>query len=164
MNFCLDVAQGRLKEAPNGNRTMFSAKRKKIEYFLPRLLLSYHTIPLARRLESPSAFMGRQIRVPLTIFYSTNEKARYKKNKESNPERTELIMRKGHNAAIINREKGNSILAHADQIRTQGEHEEQAEEEISMIPSINNLSDQTLQNEIIHNQVGQNEFENLDED
>ena len=32
---------------------------------------------------------------------------------------------KGHNTAIINREKGNSVLAHADQIRPQGEYEEQ---------------------------------------
>ena len=38
------------------------------------------------------------------------------KIKESNPERTEFIMQKGHNTAIINREKRN-ILTHADQIR-----------------------------------------------
>ena len=38
-----------------------------------------------------------------------------------------------------------------------------------MIPSINNLSEQPLQNEsskdkIMHDQVGQNQFENLEED
>ena len=60
----------------------------------------------------------------------------YKNNKESNPERAEFIMQKDHNPAIINREKGNSILAHADQIRPQGEYEEQNEEEISTIPSV----------------------------
>ena len=65
------------------------------------------------------------------MSYFTNEKVWYKKNKESNPERIEFIMQKGHNTAIINREKGNSILAHADQIRPQGEYEEQNEEEIS---------------------------------
>ena len=69
--------------------------------------------------------MGRQIRALLTMLYSTNEKMWYKKNKESNPEWAEFIMQKGHNTAIINREKGNSILAHADQIRPQGEYEEQ---------------------------------------
>ena len=53
---------------------------------------------------SPSALMGRQIRAPLTMSYSTNEKVWYKKNKESNPERAEFIMQTGHNTAIINRE------------------------------------------------------------
>ena len=77
-----------------------------MDVFLPRLLLSYPTIPYARRLESPSALMGRQIRALLTMSYSTNEKVWYKKNKESNPERAEFIMQKGHNTAIINREKG----------------------------------------------------------
>ena len=78
-------------------------------------------------------------------------------------------MQKGHNIAIINREKGNNILAHADQIRPLGEYEEQNEEEISTIPSINDLLEQPLLNEtsedeILHDQVGQNKFENLDED
>ena len=62
--------------------------------FLPKLLLSYHTIPHA----------GRQIRAPLIMSYSTNEKMWYKKNKESNPERAEF-MQKGHNTAIINKKK-----------------------------------------------------------
>ena len=68
------------------------------------------------------------------MSYSTNEKVWYKKNKESHPERAELIMQKDHNTAIINREKGNSILTHADLKRLQGEYEEQNEEEISTIP------------------------------
>ena len=83
--------------------------------------------------------MRRQIRAPLTMSYSTNEKMWHKNNKESNPESAVYIMQKGHNTTIINREKGNSIFVHVDQIRPQGEYEEQNEEEISMIPSINDL-------------------------
>ena len=94
-----------------------SQQRVKIEVFLPRLLLSYRTIPHAERLESPEALMGRQIIVPLMMLYSTDEKMWYQKNKESNSERAEFIMGKGYNTAIINREKRNCILAHADQIR-----------------------------------------------
>ena len=63
--------------------------------------------------------MGRQIRALLTMLYSTNVKAWYKKNTESNPERAEFIMQKGLNTTIVNREKRNSISAHADQIRPQ---------------------------------------------
>ena len=81
--------------------------------------------------------MGRQIRASLTM-YSTNEKVRYKKNKESNPERAEFIIQKGHNTAIINREK----LAHANQIKPQGEYEEESKEEISKIPFVNDLLEQ----------------------
>ena len=77
--------------------------------------------------------MGRQIRAPQTKSYSTNEKVWYERKKESNPERTEFIMQKDHDISTINREKGNSILAHAYQINPQGEYEEQNEEEISMI-------------------------------
>ena len=62
-------------------------------------------------------------------MYSTNEKLWNKKNKESNPERAKFIMQKDHNTAIINREKGNSLLAQADQIRPQDEYEEQDKEE-----------------------------------
>ena len=47
--------------------------KEKMEVFLPRLLLSYYTIPHAGRLESPSALMGRKIRALLTVLYSTNE-------------------------------------------------------------------------------------------
>ena len=112
--------------------------------------------------------MGKQLRAPQMMTYSTNEKGRYKKNKDSNPERAEFIMQKSHNRAIINREKGNCMLSHADQIRLHGEYKEQNEEEISMIPSVNDLLEQPLQNEtskdeIMHEQVGQSEFENSDE-
>ena len=139
---------------------MFSVKRKKIKVFLPRMLLSYNTIPHAERLEKPSALMGRQIRTPLTMLYSTKEKVLYKKNKESNPERVEFIMQKSHNTAIINREKGNHILAHVDQIRSQSEYEDQNEEETSTTSSVNDLLKQPLQNEtsedeIMHEEVGQ---------
>ena len=81
--------------------------------------------------------------------------------KEANPEMAEFIMQIGHIPAIINREKENGILAHADQIRPQGEYEEQTEEEISTVPSVNDLLEQPLQNEtledeIMHDQEGQN--------
>ena len=101
-----------------------------MEDFLPRLLLSYRAIPHAGRLESLSALMARQIRAPLTMSYSTNEKVWYQKNKESNPEKAEFIMQKGHNTALINREKENSVLA-------LGEQEEQNDERIATIPSVN---------------------------
>ena len=45
------------------------------------------------------------------MSYSTNEKMWYKKNKESNPERTEFILQKGHNTAIINKEKGEQYIS-----------------------------------------------------
>ena len=75
------------------------------------LFLSNHTIRHIGRLESPSALIGRQIRAPLTMPYSTNEKVWYKKDKESNPERVEFIMQKGHNTDIINREKGELCIS-----------------------------------------------------
>ena len=139
---------------------MFSAKRKN---------RSLSTKAVFKLLHNTTCQKARKpIRAPF-IMYSTNKKMCYKKYKESNPERAEFIMQKGHNTAIINRKKGNCILAKADQIRPQGKYEEQNEEEISMIPSINDLLKQTLQNEmsedeILHDQVGQNEFENLAED
>ena len=40
-------------------------------------------------------------------------------------------MQKGFNTVIINWEKGNSVLAHVDQIRPLDEYEEQNDEEIS---------------------------------
>ena len=58
--------------------------------------------------------------------------------RESNLERAEFTMQKSHNTAIINREEGNCILAHADQIRPWGEYEEQ-NEEISTITFVNKL-------------------------
>ena len=99
------------------------------------------------------------------MSYSTNEKALHKKNKESNSERAEVFIQKGQNTAIINREKGNSALAHLDQIRLQGEYEEQNE----TVPSVNDLleqpfQDETSKDEIMRDEVDQNEFENSAED
>ena len=102
-----------------------SQQKEKIEVFLPRLLF----IP------------------------QKSEKVWYKKNKESNLERAEFIMQKGHGTATINREKGNSILAHADQISPQGEYEEQNEEEIPTIPSVDDLLKQPLQNEASEDEI-----------
>ena len=73
-------------------------------------------------------------------------------------------MQKGHSAAIINPEKGNSILAYADKIRPKSKTRKK-----SLIPCVSDLLEQTLLNqtledEIIHDQVGHNEFENWDED
>ena len=70
---------------------------------------------------------------------------------------------------MINREKGKSLLVHADEIRHQGEYEEQSEEEISTIPFVNDLLKQSLQNEtsedeIMHDQMGQNAFKKSDKD
>lgn len=55
----------------NGLKSMLvkaCSQKEKMEIFLPKLLL---TIPHTGKLESQSALMGRQIRVPLTfyIFY-----------------------------------------------------------------------------------------------
>ena len=77
-------------------------------------------------------------------------------------------MQKGHDTAIINREKGSSILAHANQIKPQGEYEKQ-DEEISMILSVNDLLEQpfhkeTSEDKTMQDQASQNEFENSDED
>ena len=64
---------------------------------------------------------------------------------------------------------GKGVRAHADQIRPQVEYEEQNVEDISTIPSVNDLLEQPLHNEtpedeIMHDQVGQNKFENSDKD
>ena len=103
------------------------------------------------------------------MSYSANEKCGTKRTKNQIQKRAEFIMQKSHNTAIINWEKGNSILVHVDQIRPQDEYEEQNEEEISTIPSVYNLLEQPLQNEtsedeIMHDQVSQKEFENMEED
>ena len=64
-------------------------------------------------------------------------------------------MHKGHNTAMINREKWSSILTHGDQIRPQSEYEEQNEGEISRILSVNDLlQNETSEDEIMHDQVG----------
>ena len=104
----------------NGTGSMFLAKRK-IEVFLPRLILSYRTIPHGGRLESTSDLMGRQIRALLAISYSTNKKNVVQKEQRIKSRQDRIfIMQKGHNTVIIKRKKGNSILAHPDPIRPQG--------------------------------------------
>ena len=54
-----------------------SQQNERIQVFLPSVFLSYRAIPHVGRLESPSSLMGRQIRAPLTMSYSTNEKVWY---------------------------------------------------------------------------------------
>ena len=68
----------------------------------------------------------------------------------------------------MNREKGNCILADANQRTPRGEYEEHNDKEISLIPSVNDLLERPSQNEmsedeIMHDPVGQNEFENSNE-
>lgn len=88
---------------------------------LPRLLPSYRTILHGHRLENQSALMDRQIRTPLTMSYSINEKIWYQKNREFEPERSNFIMQKGYNTALIV-EKGNNVLAHVHQIRSRQDY------------------------------------------
>ena len=71
-----------------------SQQKEKLEVCLPRLLLSYRTIPYAGKLESSSALMRRQIKAPLTISYSTNEKMWYKKTKNQIQNRQNLSCKK----------------------------------------------------------------------
>ena len=74
----------------------------------------------AGRLESPSALVGRQIRAPLMM-----KKGGTKRTKNQIQKGQNWSCKKDTNTAIINREKGSSILAHADQIRFQGKYEYQ---------------------------------------
>ena len=59
-------------------------------------------------------------------------------------------MQKGPNSAI--REKGNSILVHAYQIRPQGEYEEQNKDENDLLKQP--LQNETSEDDIMHDQVG----------
>lgn len=91
----------------------FSTHQDNINSFLPRLFLSYQTIPHAGRLQSLSASTGRQIRALLTMSYSTNEKMWYKKNEESTPEKVKFLMQTGQNMAWVSgNQKG--VIGHAD--------------------------------------------------
>ena len=161
------IAERMVRTVKNGLKAC-SQHREKIDIFLPRLLLSYRTIPHAGRLESPSALMGRQIRAPLTMSFATNEKMWYKRNKDSRPEIVRFLMQKGQNTAIVDKENGNSVLAHADQIRPWGEFEDQ-DEEMTTVPSVNDLLDQgngPVRNETSEEESmsEQNECEISDED
>lgn len=133
-------------------------QKEEIDAFLPRLLLSYRTIPHAGRPESPSALMGRQLRSPLTMSYATNQKMSYKRNRNMQPESAEFIIQKGHNTAILNKENGNSVLVHADQIRSQGE--ESDEEMPSEMPIID-VTEELMQSETAEEEV---EWDELEED
>ena len=100
----------------------FDPSRETIEAYIPKLLMSYRSIPHADKTLSPSALMGRQIRSPITMSFSTNEKVWYKKHKDADPEKAYFIMQKGNNTAIITA-KDRSVLAHADQIRNRYEED-----------------------------------------
>ena len=65
------LAERMVQTVKMGLKACFQQKEK-IEVFLPKLLLSYRTIPHAGKLESQSDLMGRQIRAPLTMSYSKN--------------------------------------------------------------------------------------------
>ena len=71
-----------------------SQQKEKIEVFQLRLLLSYYTIPHARRLDSPSALMGRQIRAPPMMSYSTNKKCGTNRTKNQIQKRQNLSSKK----------------------------------------------------------------------
>ena len=98
-------------------------KKKKKEVFLTRPLLGYCTTPPDENKKNPSALMGKQIRASTNdvVIPQIKKSVVQKRNKESNRERAEFIIQKGHNTAIINTERGNSVLAHANQIRSPGQ-------------------------------------------
>lgn len=79
------------------------------------VLLSYRTIPHTNRMQSRSSLIGRQIRSPKTMSYSTNEKYGKKKDRKSSPEKGNFIAQKRHSTVIIT--SGENLLAHSDQIR-----------------------------------------------
>ena len=69
-------------------------QKETIEVFLPRLLLSYRTIPHAGRLENLSALMGRQIRAMLTLLHSIQKKCGTKRTKNQIQKRQNLSCKK----------------------------------------------------------------------
>ena len=71
-----------------------SQQKEKNEVFLPKLLLSYCTIPLVGRLESPSALMGRQIKAPLTMSFPQMKKYSSKRTKNQIQKGQNLSRRK----------------------------------------------------------------------
>lgn len=89
-----------------------------METLLPRLLVSYRTIPQAGISKSQPVLMSRKIRVALTISYVNNETLCYKKNRESNLQGTGLIMQSGPN-------KWKWDFTHADQVRLQPDSDEE---------------------------------------
>ena len=95
---------------------VFESYRDTIKTYLPKLLMSYRSIPHAGKVQSPFALMKRQIRTPITMTFTTNEKMGYKKSKEADPEEANFIMQKGNNTAMIHMGNRN-VLAHASQVR-----------------------------------------------
>ena len=63
----------------------FEPYRDNLEIYLLKLLMSQRLIPHAEKVQNPSALLGRQIRTPITMSFSTNEMW-YKKSKEADPE------------------------------------------------------------------------------
>ena len=106
----------------------FDPSRETLEEFLPKLLMSYRSIPHANRTRSPSALMGRQIRSPITMSFSTNQTMWYRRNKDATTEKAYFIMQKGNNTALVATEQ-RTMLAHADQIREREEEEEDMDQD-----------------------------------
>ena len=52
-------------------------------------------------MQSPSALMGRQIRAPITMSFTTEKKVWYKRNKDAEPERAKFILQKRQNKAVL---------------------------------------------------------------
>ena len=96
----------------------FEPDRNTIENYLPKLLMSYRSIPCAGKVQSP-ALMGRQIRTPITMLFSANEMW-YKKSKDADPGEANFIIQKVNTRAMIHMGNRN-VLAHADQIRNRFE-------------------------------------------
>ena len=66
--------------------------------------------------------MGRQIRVSINVWY--------RKDKESDPEKTKFLLQEGHNTTILGKNRQH-VLAHADQFRSRIEPEDvEIEEEL----------------------------------
>ena len=98
-----------------------------IEAYITNLLLNYRTVPHVDRKQSPSALMCRQIRAPITMSFTIEEKVWYKRNKQADPERAKFILQKELNMVVLDK-KGQPILTHVDQFRDRFELEMLAEE------------------------------------
>ena len=85
--------------------------------FLAKLLLSYRSIPHGERNKSPSALMGRQLRCPLTMSFTSDAPLWFVPKPGALAEKANFIVQAGSNTALITRgERG--TLAHLDQIRS----------------------------------------------
>jgi hypothetical protein len=98
--------------------------------YLAKLLLSYRAIPHADRSQSPSFLMGRQIRSPLTMSFTSDSPVLYSPLPDSTPEEARFVVQAGRNTAIIVRgEEERPTLAHRDQLRRDRSNEEVSLEE-----------------------------------